>query len=531
MSMTRTAQAESRRWPGLLHFAVPAAVLLALYCFNVFQLSQWYEAEIPTGPDQLCYLRQAQLFEQKGSIGGLDTAMRFEGARYLVAKAKALGFLAFPEPSWIASIAPECHRYKAATDQIISQYPPGTGFFLSFFHETHRVRAFYIAIETAVLAWFVWLIFTARSAAAAWLFGAFGSFLVIQINYEGYMSFSLPLSMLLCAVLGHCTVALLLSRDTRKRVLIAAACGLLLGVLVSLRIANILLSGGFFLAFADMYLRKRDRGIFPAAVAFALAFAIALVPNLAANAINAGSPLATTYGGEDAASPVFSWQQIAAALDYYFIGEGIGYVFDVGLAGILVFEIGRRWLRLKSIPYVSFINTATWLIAAAYYLTHSILNSYYLIATATFSLALLVFGAAEILRMHAADENTARRAASPGIAAGIAAAGLALFAVILWRLDDAPKLPPASQPFEASAIIWADQSAGLFGYYLQRHAAAIDNTSRLFQDKMIDAVASDGRAQYFIADNKKMQALIERIPGIRPAADTFGYKTYRLAPR
>lgn len=529
--MTRTAHAEHRRWPGVLHFAVPAAILFALYCFNVFQLSQWYEAEIPTGPDQLCYLRHAQLFEQKGSIGGLDTAMRFEVARYLIAKAKALGFLAFPEPYWVASIAPECHRYKAATDQIISQYPPGTGFFLSFFHETHRVRAFYIAIETAVLAWFVWLMWIARSAAAAWLLGAFGSFLVIQINYEGYMSFSLPLSMLLCAVLGYCTIALLLSHEPRKRVLIAAACGLLLGILVSLRTANILLSGGLFLAFADIYLRKRDRSIFPAAVAFAFAFAVALLPSLAANAINAGSPLATTYGGEDAAGPVVSWRQIVAALDYYFFGEGIGYVFDVGLAGILVFEIGRRWLRLKSIPYVSFINTATWLIAAAYYLTHSILNSYYLIATATFSLALLVFGTIEMLRARAGDENAHRRTAFPGVAAGVAVAGLALFAAILSRLDDAPKLPPASQPFEASAIIWADQSAGLFSYYLQRHAAAIDNAGREFQDKMIDAVARDGRAQYFIADNEKMQALIERAPGIQPAADTFGYKTYRLAPR
>jgi len=505
------------------------ALLAALYLFNAFELRLWLESEIPTGPDQQCYFRQAQLFHEKGLIGGLDTESDFDGTRYLIAKAKAANPAGNPDPEWENAITPECHRYKRVTDKVISQYPPGTGFLLALFPEGKQVRMLYLVIETIIFGWFAYLLWFAPNSGAALLLGAFGCFAVIQLNYEGYMSFSLAPSMLACMLMAYCTVQFLACEDARRRALFAAICGALLGLSVSLRTANILLAGGYMLVFADMCLRKRQWKMFPAALAFGAALLVALVPSLAANAINAGSPFATTYGGGDAAQPVLTWKQISDAIDYHFFGEGIGYVFDAGMATTVVFEIGRRLLRLKTVPYLSFINTATWTIAAAYYLTHSILNSYYLIPTALFSMSLIVFG------LCAGMQSPSRRTADESfgrLAAACAVSVLGILTIAAWglTLGDGPKPGEPLPALEKNAIVWADPSGGLFSYYLKQSTALLDRVSPALQTRIMTAVAQDGRPQYLIADCDLMKALIARTAGAVRAGNMFGYEAYRLEP-
>jgi hypothetical protein len=505
--------------------------LACIYIFNSIELRQWVPAEIPTGPDQQCYHRQAQLFDERGMIGGLDTAVTFEGAYYLLKRAKALGFFANPEPDWIVTVAPECHRYKQTTDKIISQYPPGTGFLLSLFPEGRRARVLYIAIETIVFAWFVYLLWFARNSGAVLLLCALGSFTAIQLNYEGYMSFSLAPSMLLCMLLAFCTVKMLTCKAQRRRVLLAAICGGLLGISVSVRTANLLLAGAYMLAFGDIYLRKRWREIFAVALAFGIALFIALIPSLAANAINAGSPFATTYGGEDAARPIFTWAQITAAVDYHFFGEGIGYVFDAGLTLTILFEIARRFLRLKTIPYLSFINIATWTIAAAYYMTHSILNSYYIIPTALFSISLIVFGFCEIISLKRTSEKEGYGTSRVAVAAMISACGVMTITAWAVTLDEGPKQGSLLPSLQDSAIVWADGSGGLFSYYLKHHTAMLGRASDSIQSLMVGTIAEDGRTQYFIADGEQMRKLINHIPGLLQVENMFGYETFRLEAR
>lgn len=505
------------------------AFLAGIYLFNAFELHMWLESEIPTGPDQQCYLRQAQLFDENGAISGLNTAVEFEGARYLISKAKSLGLTATPAQEWEFAIAPECHRYKHATDKIISQYPPGTGFLLSLFPEGKRVRLLYLLVETILFGWFAYLVAAARTTGAALLLFALGAFAVIQLNYEGYMSFSLAPSMLLCILLGYSTVKLLVSRDGRERILLSAICGALLGISVGMRTANILLAGGFALAYADMFLRKRQWNIWPAALAFALALMISLIPCFAANTINAGGLLATTYGSGDAAHPVLTWRQIGAAIDYYFFGEGIGYVFDAGLAITALFEIGRRFFKWNAIPYLPFINNASWAIAAAYYLTHDVLNSYYVIPTALFSMSLIVFGLCE----RAPFKLTSRKPPVPSTAPAAIACACSAILIIGWAaaLKQAPRPGYPLPSLEPGAIVWADQSGGLFSYYLKRHTAMLDRAGPEMQRRMIAAVAGDGRFQYLIADSDEMRALIASTLGAARVNDMFGYEAYRLDPR
>src|SRR5215210_2956026 len=54
--------------------------VLALYIAMVLPMTQWSERRGVF--DDLCYLRQAQLFRDHGLIGGLDTRIRDESAAY-----------------------------------------------------------------------------------------------------------------------------------------------------------------------------------------------------------------------------------------------------------------------------------------------------------------------------------------------------------------------------------------------------------------------------------------------------------------
>src|ERR1700730_1593945 len=66
------------------------AVISMVYANVVLALVEKTEIEFPAINDPSCYLRQAQLFEEKGVVAGLDTSVRSENARYLISKIKEL---------------------------------------------------------------------------------------------------------------------------------------------------------------------------------------------------------------------------------------------------------------------------------------------------------------------------------------------------------------------------------------------------------------------------------------------------------
>src|SRR5258707_15468316 len=102
--------------------------LCSLVCFlllasNVWSMSHWNEARGVY--DDVCYLRQAHLF-QKFGLGGLDTDVVRDDDHYLSSKLKEIGF-----PDWSDGTKAPCHNLMAATGRWVLQYPPGTGFVLA----------------------------------------------------------------------------------------------------------------------------------------------------------------------------------------------------------------------------------------------------------------------------------------------------------------------------------------------------------------------------------------------------------------
>jgi len=83
---------------------------------NVWSMSHWSEARGVY--DDICYLRQAHLFQRFG-LGGLDTDISRDDDRYLAAKLKEIGF-----PTWSDTATAPCHTPMPATKKLVMQYPP-----------------------------------------------------------------------------------------------------------------------------------------------------------------------------------------------------------------------------------------------------------------------------------------------------------------------------------------------------------------------------------------------------------------------
>jgi hypothetical protein len=63
--------------------------LLAVLASNVWSMSRWSESRGVY--DDVCYLRQAHLFQKYG-LGGIDTNIVFDDDDYLKNKLKAIGY-------------------------------------------------------------------------------------------------------------------------------------------------------------------------------------------------------------------------------------------------------------------------------------------------------------------------------------------------------------------------------------------------------------------------------------------------------
>src|ERR1700730_6938238 len=104
-----------------------ARILCGLVCFlllarNIWSMSRWSEARGVY--DDVCYLRQAHLFQRFG-LGGFDTDISRDDDHYLASKLQEVGF-----PTWNDVTTVPCHTLMPATKKKVLQYPLGTGMVL-----------------------------------------------------------------------------------------------------------------------------------------------------------------------------------------------------------------------------------------------------------------------------------------------------------------------------------------------------------------------------------------------------------------
>lgn len=346
---------------------------LAVLASNVWTISKWSESRGVY--DDICYLRQAHLFERFG-LRGIDTNIASDDDNFLKEKLKAIGFA-----EWNNVARVPCHTYIPAADKYVLQYPPGTGFALAMFPAGFQVIPLYVLSNLVVLAFALLALARARDPASLILSAVFGfAALYLMIN-PTKASYSMAPTMIVCAAAGFLTAKLLVGRQ-RHAVLLAAAIGLLIGISVNFRLPNLFLAAGYCLYLAGAFVLARSRETFLQGLAFGAALLIGMAPTLVANAINAGSPLATTYGGVDAVPPELNF------------GVLLSYLVDVQFTLLAISVAWTVWLLRSGRPaarQAALLVGANLVVNLIFFMTHPIFTPYYIIPIDMLSLWTLLF--------------------------------------------------------------------------------------------------------------------------------------------
>jgi hypothetical protein len=351
---------------------------LAVLASNIWTTSRWSESRGVY--DDVCYLRQAHLFERFG-LRGIDTNVAFDDDDYLKNGLKAIGYA-----EWHDVKRAPCHPFIPAVGKYVLQYPPGTGFVLSLFPAGFQAVPLYVLANVTIFAFALFALFRARDPALLALAAVFGfAALYLMIN-PSKASYSVPPTMMVCAAAGFLTAKLFAVRRQRRLVILALV-GLLIGLSVNFRLPNLLLAAGYCLCLAGAFLLARSRETFLQGLVFGGSFLIGIAPTLIANAINAGSPFSTTYGGVDAVPPELN------------AGVLLSYLVDVQFT-LLAISVGwTAWLwrsdrgRARGIALLIAANLAVNLI---FFMTHPIFTPYYIIPIDMLSLWTLLFATLDL---------------------------------------------------------------------------------------------------------------------------------------
>jgi hypothetical protein len=352
---------------------------LLVIASNVWTISRWNESRGVY--DDVCYLRQAHLFEKFG-VRGLDTNIVFDDDHYLADKLKEVRF-----PAWNDVKTIPCHTFIPAANKYVMQYPPGTGFALAMFPAGFQVIPLYVLANVAIFGFALLAAFYARQSALLALAAAFGDAAIYLMINPAKASYSMPPTMMVCAFAGFLT-ARLFTGEPRHRLMLAAAVGLLIGVSVNFRLPNLFLSAGYALFFVGAFVRARNAETFLQGAAFGIAFVVGLAPTLIANAINAGSPFATTYGGVDVATPELNssvlWQ----------------YVRDVQFTLLVIAAVWTAWLwrfdPRGGRPQVALVVAGNLAVNLIFFMTHPVFTPYYTVPIALLSLWTLLFATLDL---------------------------------------------------------------------------------------------------------------------------------------
>jgi hypothetical protein len=350
---------------GLLCFLILAS--------NIWSMSRWNEARGVY--DDVCYLRQAHLF-QKFGFGGLDTNVSRDDDHFLSSKLKQIGF-----PAWSVPERAPCHTLMPATQKRVLQYPPGTGFVLALFPAGFQVIPLYV-VSTAVVFGFALLgIFYARSRSSILLAGGFGCLAIYLMINPAKASYSVAPTMATVALAGWLTVKLFLAGQRRQRLLLTVLVGLAIGLAVNFRLPNLFLASGYLVFFLVWFLLSRKLETALQGISFTSGLLAGMAPTLLANAINAGSPFSTTYGADDVKPPDFSpgviWSYVA---DMQFVLLVLAAVWTV-----------LMWRGYCGTRQVALVTAANLIVNVAFFLSHPVFTPYYTIPIAMLSLWSLLF--------------------------------------------------------------------------------------------------------------------------------------------
>ncbi|MGO8912868.1 MAG: hypothetical protein ACLQDM_26585 [Bradyrhizobium sp.] len=254
---------------------------------------------------------------------------------------------------------------------------------LALFPEGFQVIPLYVSATVIVFGLALLAIFYARSRSSVLLTAGLGCLAVYLMINPAKASYSVAPTMVACAFGGLLTASFFSAAQPRHRLALAGFIGLVIGLSVNFRLPNLFLASGYFLYFGASFLLSRKISAGVQGAIFAVAFLLGMMPTLLANAVNAGSPFSTTYGGPDVTPPDFDilivWQ----------------YVVDMQFVLLLLAGLWTAMMWLSNpaggLRQVAFVTAGNLLVNLAFFLSHPIFTPYYTVPVAMLSLWSLLF--------------------------------------------------------------------------------------------------------------------------------------------
>jgi hypothetical protein len=353
-----------------------AALCLVMLGLQLRSMSGWAEARGVF--DDICYLRQAHLFQRFG-LAGFDTDMSRDDDGYVRSKFREIGF-----PGWKDQKELPCHNTFPASGRVVIQYPPGPGMVLALFPAGHQAAPMFMLSTIAVFAFACLAIFRARDQASIVAAGLFGCLAIYLMINPIKASYSMPPTAVICALCGYLTVRCFGEPAEDRRLAPLLTLGLLFGLGVNFRLANIFLCGGCSLFLLVDFLKSRQWQQFLRGLLFALALAAGMLPTLISYWVNTGSPFTSTYHGAPTVVPF--------GFTFSVVWEYLNDHSQAALVALSIAGAAALWMdrdgNLKRVGQVTAANLA---INLAFFLSYGLAVSYYLIPIALLSLWTLNF--------------------------------------------------------------------------------------------------------------------------------------------
>jgi hypothetical protein len=144
--------------------------------------------------DDICYLRQAHLFERFG-WNGFDTDIASDDDNYFAQKLKNIDFVPRGKHK-----NPPCHNFIPLTGKMVMQYPMGPGLLLAMFPSGFQVAPLYVACTAVLLILALASVYLVTTPAALLLATLFGGISIYLMNNPVKSSYSLAPTMVACAL-------------------------------------------------------------------------------------------------------------------------------------------------------------------------------------------------------------------------------------------------------------------------------------------------------------------------------------------
>ena len=173
-------------------------LFLAVLVGHFWTMMRWNEARGVYY--DICYLRQAHLFQRFGLVAGFDTSLTRDDDGYQKAKLKEIGY-----PDWNDTTAAPCHNLMPAYGQGRHSIPAGCGLVLALFPPGHQVVPMYMLATIVVLGFALFALSLARSMRSVLMAGTFGCLAIYLMVNPVKASYSMAPTVVVCALAGCLT--------------------------------------------------------------------------------------------------------------------------------------------------------------------------------------------------------------------------------------------------------------------------------------------------------------------------------------